>query len=101
MSGGSRLSPWRPPDERHFRWRRLSLPARRRKLAQLSPISGEVAMPTTFLMLPPQGEKSRQWAQRIAAAHPELEVIAPETMEGAEQAIAMAEAAYGTIPPAL
>ncbi len=58
-------------------------------------------MPTTFLMLPPQGEKSRQWAQRIAAAHPELEVIAPETMEGAEQAIAMAEAAYGTIPPAL
>ena len=58
-------------------------------------------MPTTFLMLPPQGDKTRDWARRIAAANPDLEVIAPETMEGAEQAIAMAEGAYGTIPPAL
>ena len=58
-------------------------------------------MPVTFLMLPPQGEKTRQWARRLAAAVPELEIIAPETMEGAEQAIALAEGAYGTIPPAL
>ncbi len=58
-------------------------------------------MPTTLLILPPQGNKTREWANRIAAAHPDLEVIAPETMEGAEQAIAMADGAYGTIPPAL
>ncbi len=58
-------------------------------------------MPVTFLMLPPQGEKTRQWARRLAAAAPGLEIIAPETMEGAEQAIALAEGAYGTIPPAL
>jgi phosphoglycerate dehydrogenase-like enzyme len=58
-------------------------------------------MPTTLLMLPPQGEKTRDWARRLTAAHPELEIIAPETMEGAEQAIALADGAYGTIPPAL
>jgi phosphoglycerate dehydrogenase-like enzyme len=58
-------------------------------------------MPTTFLMLPPQSEQSLQWAQRLAVDHPELEVIAPETMAGAEQAIATAEAAFGTIPPHL
>jgi phosphoglycerate dehydrogenase-like enzyme len=58
-------------------------------------------MPTTFLMLPPQGARTREWAARLSAAHPELDIIAPETMEGAEQAIAMAEGAYGTIPPTL
>src|SRR5437764_7385147 len=58
-------------------------------------------MPVTLLMMPPQNDKSRDWGRRIAAAHPELEVIAPETPEGAEQAIAMADAAYGTISPAL
>jgi phosphoglycerate dehydrogenase-like enzyme len=58
-------------------------------------------MPTTFLMLPPQSETTREWARRLAAAAPELEIIAPETMEGAEQAIAMAEGACGAIPPSL
>jgi phosphoglycerate dehydrogenase-like enzyme len=58
-------------------------------------------MPTPFLMLPPQDDKTREWGRRLAAACPELEFIIPETMAGAEQAIAMAEAAYGTIPPAL
>lgn len=58
-------------------------------------------MPITFLMLPPQGDKTRDWARRLTDANPELEIIAPETMEGAEQAIAGAEGAYGTIPPAL
>ncbi|MBV9828634.1 MAG: D-2-hydroxyacid dehydrogenase [Alphaproteobacteria bacterium] len=58
-------------------------------------------MPKTLLMLPPQGDKTRDWARRLAAAHPQAEIIAPETMEGAEQAIAGADAAYGTIPPAL
>src|SRR5215212_11464190 len=58
-------------------------------------------MPIPFLFLPPQGDKSRDWARRLGEAVPELEIIAPETMEGAEQAIAMAEGAYGTIPPNL
>jgi phosphoglycerate dehydrogenase-like enzyme len=58
-------------------------------------------MPKTLLMIPPQGDKTRDWARRLAAAHPDMEIIAPETMEGAEQAIAGADAAYGTIPPAL
>ena len=58
-------------------------------------------MPTTFLMLPPQSETTREWARRLAEATPELEIIAPETMEGAEQAIGHAEGAFGRIPPAL
>src|SRR5258708_24294604 len=58
-------------------------------------------MPTTFLMLPPQSETTREWARRLAEATPELDIIAPETMEGAEQAIAMAEGAFGRIPPGL
>ena len=58
-------------------------------------------MPTTFLMLPPQSETTREWARRLEEAAPELEIIAPETMEGAEQAIGHAEGAFGRIPPAL
>src|SRR5436305_2625382 len=52
-------------------------------------------------MMPPQNEKSRKWGQRVADAIPEIEVIVPETMEGAEQAIGMAVAALGGSPPAL
>src|SRR5437879_4759493 len=58
-------------------------------------------MPTTFLMLPPQSETTREWPRRLGEAAPELEIIAPETMEGAEQAIGHAEGAFGRIPPAL
>ena len=58
-------------------------------------------MPVTFLMLPPQSDKTRDWARRLAEANPGLDIIAPETMAGAEQAIATAEGAYGTLPPAL
>src|SRR5262249_3808171 len=54
-----------------------------------------------FLMLPPQSDLSRDWARRLTEQRPELEVIAPETMEGAEQAIGSAEGAYGRISPAL
>src|SRR3954462_3085288 len=61
----------------------------------------ENPMPVTLLMLPPQSDKSRDWGQRIAAAHPELEVVVAETREGAEQVMPLAEAAYGTIPPDL
>jgi phosphoglycerate dehydrogenase-like enzyme len=58
-------------------------------------------MPIPFLMLPPQSDKTREWGKALAEAHPELEVIVAETREGAEQAIAVAEGAYGTIPPDL
>ncbi len=58
-------------------------------------------MPITFLMLPPQSERTREWAQRLAEANPGLDIIAPETMEGAEQAIGHADGAFGTLPPAL
>ena len=55
-------------------------------------------MPIPMLFLPPQSEKTREWAKAVAEACPELEVIIPETREGAEQAIALAEGAFGTIP---
>src|SRR5258705_7119687 len=58
-------------------------------------------MATTLLMLPRQNDKSREWGQRVADAIPEIEVIVPEPMEGAEEAIGMADAAFGAIPPAL
>jgi len=58
-------------------------------------------MPIPMLFLPPQSEKTREWAKRVAEECPELEVIVPETREGAEQAIALAEGAYGTIPKEL
>ena len=58
-------------------------------------------MPTQFLMLPPQNDKTLEWGARLAAALPELDVIVAEDMTRAEQAIATAEAAFGTIPPTL
>src|SRR5258708_37884305 len=58
-------------------------------------------MPIPFLILPPQSEKTREWGRQLQAAHPGLEVMVAETKEGAEQAMPLAEAAYGTIPPEL
>src|SRR5260221_7468191 len=58
-------------------------------------------MRTPCLILPQQSETTREWARRLAEGAPELEIIAPETMEGAERAIAGAEGAFGRIPPAL
>lgn len=55
-------------------------------------------MPIPFLMLPPQSEKTREWGRRLATQCPELEVILAETREGAEQAMPLAEAAFGAIP---
>jgi phosphoglycerate dehydrogenase-like enzyme len=83
----------------------LSLRAKRSNLVvpgrRAAAVPEIATMPLTFLMLPPQGEKTRDWARRLGAANPALEIIAPETMEGAEQAIGVADGAYGTIPPAL
>jgi phosphoglycerate dehydrogenase-like enzyme len=63
--------------------------------------TGEPAMLTQFLMLPPQNDKTREWGARLAADLPELEVIIAENTALAEQAIAAAESAFGTISPAL
>ena len=58
-------------------------------------------MPTEFVMLPPQTEKTREWGARLAAALPELKVIVAENHTHAAQVIAHADAAFGVIPPDL
>ena len=58
-------------------------------------------MPFTFLMLPPHTETTRDWGNRLAAALPSIRVVIAETNQTAEQEIASAEAAYGTLPPDL
>jgi phosphoglycerate dehydrogenase-like enzyme len=55
----------------------------------------------TLLLLPPQSPTTREWARRIAAALPELSVVVAEDPEQGAQVIGDAEAAFGTIPPAL
>ena len=52
-------------------------------------------------MLPPQSDKTRAWAARLATALPALDVVVTETESEAARAVAGAEAAFGTIPPAL
>src|SRR6266446_6754891 len=58
-------------------------------------------MPTEFVMLPPQSERTREWGTRLAAALPELDVVIAENHTHAAQVIAHAEAAFGVIPPDL
>ena len=58
-------------------------------------------MTTTLLMLPPQTLTTREWARRLAAAQPELSVIVAENDSEAAAAIGSADAAFGTVPPAL
>ena len=58
-------------------------------------------MPTQFLMMPPQTDKTREWSARLAATLPQLEVVVAEDRAQAERAIATAESAFGTIPPVL
>ena len=58
-------------------------------------------MPTEFVMLPPQTDKTRDWGARLAAALPELKVVVAENHDAAAQVIAHADAAFGTIPPDL
>ena len=57
-------------------------------------------MPTEFVMLP-QTDRTREWGARIAAALPELKVVVAEDARQAAEAIASADAAFGTIPPDL
>ncbi len=58
-------------------------------------------MTTTLLMLPPQTSITREWARRLAEAQPDLSVIVVENEADAAGAIARADAAFGTVPPAL
>src|SRR2546430_11786755 len=58
-------------------------------------------MPTEFVMLPPQTDKTREWGARVATALPEMKVIVAENHTHAAQVIANADAAFGTIPPDL
>ena len=58
-------------------------------------------MPTEFVMLPPQTERTREWGGRLAASLPELKVVVAENHTHAAQVIAHADAAFGTIPPDL
>ena len=55
----------------------------------------------TLLMLPPQSDKTRAWAARVAAALPALDVVVAETDADAARVAVGAEAAFGTISPAL
>src|SRR5947209_1546165 len=59
------------------------------------------AMPTEFVMLPPQTDQTREWGARLAAALPELTVVVAENHTHAAQVIAEADAVFGTIPPDL
>jgi phosphoglycerate dehydrogenase-like enzyme len=58
-------------------------------------------MAATLLMLPPQTLTTREWAKRLAAAQPNLSVIVAENETDAAGAIALADAAFGTVSPAL
>ena len=55
----------------------------------------------TLLMLPPQTETTRRWAARVNAALPALRVAVAEDEAQAAREIAQAEAAFGTLSPAL
>ena len=58
-------------------------------------------MPPTLLVLPPVSPTARGWATRLAAALPALRVVVAEDEAVAAAAIGDAEAAFGTISPAL
>lgn len=52
-----------------------------------------------MVMLPPQTDRSRELARRIADAVSDATVIVAETPADAAREIATADAAYGTLPP--
>src|SRR6266581_8819111 len=52
-------------------------------------------------MLPPQTPTTRAWASRLAGALPAVSVVVAEDESHARRVVAGAEAAFGTIPPAM
>jgi len=58
-------------------------------------------MSFTFVMLPPQTAITRDWAARLRRDMPELTLVVAETEAEAAAALPVADAAFGTLPPAL
>jgi len=58
-------------------------------------------MPPPLVVLPPVSPTARAWAARLAAAVPALRVVVAEDEDAAAKVIGDAEAAFGTISPAL
>jgi phosphoglycerate dehydrogenase-like enzyme len=56
-------------------------------------------MKFTLVMLPPQNAITQGWAARLRGEAPEADVIVADSEAEANDAIAGAEAAFGTIPP--
>jgi len=54
-----------------------------------------------FAMLPPAGDRHREWAARISAAVPEVDVAVCTTHRAALRALRPARAAFGTMDPEL
>lgn len=54
-----------------------------------------------FVMLPPQSATTRDWAARVAAAVPEVQVVVAEDADTAEREIVDADAAFGWMNPDL
>ena len=52
----------------------------------------------TLVMLPPQEAKTRDWAARVKAGVPALEVIVAEDEASARASLARADCAFGTLP---
>ena len=55
----------------------------------------------TFRMLPPQTGLTREWASRLHGSVPGMKVIVAEDERTAAAALVTADAAFGTLPPAL
>ena len=58
-------------------------------------------MAPTLLVLPPPSPTTREWSARLAAALPALRVVVAEDEAAAARVIGEAEAAFGTLSPAL
>jgi phosphoglycerate dehydrogenase-like enzyme len=58
-------------------------------------------MPFKFVFLPPQSDRTRDMAAQIADEAPEAHVVLAETEDDARREIVDAQAAYGTISPAV
>ncbi|HEV7666845.1 MAG TPA: D-2-hydroxyacid dehydrogenase [Chloroflexota bacterium] len=54
-----------------------------------------------LIFLPPQSAQTRAWAAEVAARIPDLQVLAPDSMDDARRELPTADAAFGTLPPDL
>ena len=58
-------------------------------------------MALKFVLMPPQTDRTRQWAAQIMDSLPDYSVVAPESEDEARRELPDADAAFGTIPPDL